>query len=161
MSLTAKTNGATYKKLRMLRLKFSGTDAKEQFSIITEFNLQEQFKEQTNLQVKKEAYEDTLLKLKYEMDASSSLSTGSKNKLKVEEKQKSFDELSKELKAINKQLKKFDTDKINVEEYYQQLVKILTGEDLPFDEIDLAEVNKMYTDFFSLLNNSLKGSQEK
>lgn len=154
MNLTAKTNGATYKKLRMLRLKFSGTDAKEQFSIITEFNLQEQFKEQTNLQVKKEAYEDSLLKLKYEIEA------GKIAKNKLEDKQKSFDELRNELESINEQLKKIDKDKINVERYYEELVKILTGEEIPFDEIDLAEANKMYMDFFSRLNGSLKSSIE-
>ena len=144
--------GKRYKSLRMLRLKFSGTSAQEQFEIIREFKLEEEYRKINDLRIQKDAIENFLVKLRKEIDLHKQCSLDAVH-LEIE-----LEKILAELNDINEQLMAKDAGKIGVEEYYEKLVELLLNKKVPFDEIDLAEVNKAYSDFFLMLSGSLNNS---
>lgn len=148
----AKTSGANYEAVRMLRLKFIGTTSEEKFSIIQEFKLIEEYKEITDLKIRKEAFEDSYLQLKNKYDAAITGNLESAKQLK-----KNLTNLEKEIKEVNEKLALKDAGTISVKEYYEQAVQLLFEEkpEVKFEQMNIAEVNHAYNDFFfSLTGNT-------
>lgn len=149
----AVTSGANYEAIRMLRLKFIGTTTEEKFSIIQEFKLIDEYKEITDLKIRKEAYVDSYLRVKHSYEAAAAEKN---NNVKLLEK--TLNDLETEIKNVNEKLAQKDSEAITIKDYYEKLVTLIFEEKpaAKFDEINIAEVNKAYNDFFLILTGSIK-----